>query len=159
KRWIVDPDSWSLFPPEEMSDDYCHFAYADADKLGLPRLAWESCGEGCEKADLLQGLSTYASKPLLGMSRGSGQARPYLFLHQGTLISPDERWVSVNRIIDLESGATEAAFKLDASEVSRVKPCHYGDADRQAPPFSHALWWSRSSLEPSFGESRRTFVT
>lgn len=63
-RWIFHPDTWEFVP--DSSDVQGEDAYLYGSRPGkvrMPKLAWKSCGNGCEKADLWTGIG----RPIVGL--------------------------------------------------------------------------------------------
>ena len=112
EEWLRDPAIWKPLPEPDLWDDGCRAYQADSSKLSFPRLEWETCGEGCERADLVQGYGFAAANALSSHERnGSNSA----FLQISNIIQNDPyKGMEIHRIIDLRGGDTIAAMKIES---------------------------------------------
>ena len=89
---------------------------ADTEDLRFPPLTWEACGTGCERAVVLAGLGTVASKPVIRIERGGGVDRAHLRFNHA-MVSQSDGSLMAQRVVDLTTGRTIAAV-LQAQTVS-----------------------------------------
>lgn len=125
-QWVYDPTAWELLPAEPgFWDDPCAISEAKSGRIGFPALSWETCGPGCEKADLLQGYDPKVWDPILSTVRSSSGA-PSAYLQVTNLLParpPGAKLLSLRRIIDLASGRTVVATKVERFKVSHYSLC------------------------------------
>lgn len=63
-RWIFHPDTWEFVPDSSDVQGEDAYLYGSRPaKVRMPKLAWKSCGNGCEKADLWTGIG----RPIVGL--------------------------------------------------------------------------------------------
>lgn len=106
-QWLIDPEIWTPLPLQEDWDDLCTFWEADPDRIAIPPLDWQPCGEGCARADVLQGVGIVAGNAALGISKTPGVPTPFLRVSSG--LPAQTHRVTLERIIDLKAGRTVAA--------------------------------------------------
>lgn len=157
RRWLADPEAWRLIPPEEMSDDYCYYFYSDKpEKLPFSPLEWKSCGEGCFETDLAPNASDFITKPgLATLPTPTRGGIAYLSLGHGTTAAKG-RWIAVERLIDLSTGRTLSALKLDSLAGTGSEACALGLAD---PPTRRRLIWYRKDEGTGRSWRRSTAAT
>lgn len=120
--WLVDEAIWQPLPHQDW-DDRCTFWQADPDQLQFPDLAWEGCGEGCARADLMQGHGDTAVWPTISMSTASGAVAPIIHLSNAKIFA-GEYSIKIQRSIDLVSGRTiAAASAVKQSVVGEYSSC------------------------------------
>ncbi len=123
--WLDDPEVWSLLPQPEVWDERCYMRQADPDGLQYPPLRWESCGEGCARADVLQGHGDFAAYPVIGTSVHAGGATAFLHFAHAAMTTSAYR-VKMQRSVDLESGLTVAAVQAVVSTKDNFAWCSAG---------------------------------
>lgn len=144
RRWLADPEAWELVPPTELMDDRCYyFRSASSKRLPLPPLAWSPCGEGCERADFLQGASERAWGLSLRTYRIEDESVPYASINHGTVAAAG-RWVNAERLVNLRSGRTEAGLKVDTYPEGK-----FGFLSPSFDLLTKGLIWTRQELSPS----------
>lgn len=106
---LLDPSAWNEVPGGDFWDGYCTVVAMKSDRIDVPVFQWESCGTGCESADLAQGLFEYSS----GLTLSSLADKAYLLVGQKTKLVqkvnyPEDMLVEtwVRRIVDLNDGKT-----------------------------------------------------
>lgn len=110
--WLRDPSNWKPLPEPDLWDDECRAFEADSSKLSFPPLEWERCGETCERADLSQGYGIVTAGSLSSHER---LGREVAFVQVSNWNEDDPHKVmEVHRIIDLESGTTIGAMKVES---------------------------------------------
>lgn len=114
RAWIEDPGAWTPLPGQKDWDDLCLFSYANQDQIKYPALNWESCGNGCERADVNHGVFEHSAQAALSTSEEDGVA--LLRLGQGSTGEP----TALQRVISLTSGETLAAVKtVSTGQISK----------------------------------------
>ena len=129
--WLDDPETWTLLPEHDIWDDYCYLREAHPDRIQLPALSWQPCGEGCARADVLQGHGTVAGAAYMTTSLHGGVATPYLRMAQGGMSAATHK-LKLQRNVDLRSGRTVAA----TLQTMRLKD---GYTTCSAPPTGSGL--------------------
>lgn len=120
QAWLVDDEIWTRvpFPPEY---DRCQVFEGDAGKFQFPPLEWSPCGNGCERADLVQGYGHYASSAFLSTMRIGNSPEVALILYHNARMTHAGKWVGPQRVVRLDSGETIGAIRLD--RVQGISPC------------------------------------
>ena len=108
-RWLTDGRIWTPIPGQADWDDRCTFWEGAPDRMKFPPLAWEPCGDGCQRADIKQGFGTVASTGLVSISSVPGKTRAVMRVSNG--IRLDDHRVQIQRTIDLETGESLAAIE------------------------------------------------
>lgn len=130
QEWLVDRDIWKPLPGEWT--EHCRGYVADKEDLQFPKLAWESCGNACEKADLVQGFGWHAGAASLSTTlNAKGEVPLFRFVLPGL---GDERTLhSLHRILRMDTGDTLAAVRFSRVRDAEYSPCSpavYGGAGR-----------------------------
>lgn len=114
--WLDDRETWSLLPQPEVWDRKCYMREAAPDRIRFPPLTWESCGDACERADVLQGHGTVAGGAAFSTAI-SEASTSYLRLSQVGIASGAFD-LGIQRVIDLRTGVTRGAVQdaIDGSE-------------------------------------------
>ncbi|MBK8998480.1 MAG: hypothetical protein IPM35_22395 [Myxococcales bacterium] len=141
--WLADPNIWSPVPGTEFTHPYCKVFEAAGDKLAFPTLDWQGCGDGCSVADLVQGLGEGAWYGVGSTHRVQGETRAFLTIEQ---VAKGTDVYSVRRVLDVASGASNAAVQLRISDVKKTS-CGFGNGreSARANAFfggepSHEIW-------------------
>jgi len=129
-KWLLDSSIWTLAPQRELWDSDCLLFEGKSDRLQFPILEWQSCGDGCEYADLVQGFVNEngfdAGYPAFGMAHRGGKDVPVVQL--SNYLDGAVRTIEATRIVDLESGVTLGALKSSIPVNARTAYCY------SAPP-------------------------
>jgi len=144
--WLDDSEIWTLLPQAEVFHEYCYMRWAKPDRIRFPALAWESCGEGCSRADLLQGHADTLANAIISTTVRDGSAVAYL--HASSARHGEGGYDTVTqRIINLESGRTVAALQ----ETSKLGPDGYSPcaASKQASGLQAAAFLRNSETRDS----------
>lgn len=108
--WVWDQAYWKSIPELSFTDPPCVVTEAKTSMVPPMPLQWQSCGSGCEWADLVQGLGDLAGFPVTFVAGDSQHQETYLTLRHHMPCT--EPVVVVFRVIRLSDGVTIAALKL-----------------------------------------------
>lgn len=147
--WLEDPDIWKPLPGQEGWDDACFYRAALPDRQRFPPLVWEPCGDGCERADVLQGYGTIAATPAISPAAMGTRAAPVLHFVQAKLPRNGTYSVSLQRSIDLASGETLAAVQQVMRTRDGLATCGVS-AVTATSGLAHSMFRSRQDQLPSF---------
>jgi hypothetical protein len=157
--WVLDPGTWEALPGEDIWNEACRLEAARPDRIEMPALLWQSCGAGCERADVVQGLGDSAALPSLRAEVVDGLPRAFLRVAHVAVKVGDHLQI-VERVIDLNGGQTLGAVRTRVTPEEARVGCSYFPAPapglrREGPtsagvpavfggldPSSRRWWWS-----------------
>lgn len=141
QAWLVDPNIWKPLPGEWT--EHCRGYVAAKKDLQFPELEWVSCGEGCEKADLLQGFGWHAVAASLTTTIDAKGEVPLLrFVVSGL---GDERTLfPLHRLLRLDTGKTLTAVRLSYDRSAPYSPCHTTSKEH-----AQRLVWGLGNFRPA----------
>lgn len=128
--WLLDPTKWTALPQDEVWGEPCRAFEWTAGELPFPPVAWEPCGPGCMRADVVQGYGFTASPVLSTSTLDGGIEKPYLLVAH-VVPGTTGRWQKVFRVVDLDTGRSLGAVKYDSKKGMETAPCFDFDSYRR----------------------------
>lgn len=154
QAWLNDRNIWKPLP-EEMSQ-HCRAHYADRRDLRFPELEWVSCGEGCAKADLVQGLGWHASTvSLTTILDENGEAPLLRFVVSG--LGGHDVLYAFHRLLRLDTGENLTAVRFKKSRGREYSPCSPTTVDH-APRLLWGLGDSSRDVDGAFDITRERWT-
>lgn len=119
--------SWELVPGSQFSGPECWFFQGVPGTLKFPPLAWQSCGTGCELADVIQGYPV-AEASAVAASTTQGVA----YVRFSYLMKDGASTKVLSRVVRLADGVTIAALLKDDHGTGPEAWCYISESRHSA---------------------------
>jgi len=142
QAWLADPDAWQPVPGTEFTEPDCYVYEAKAGKIGFPKLTWQSCGSGCERAELADGYGSKAALPVAATHDLPGG--PAAFVAYDVWVNTPEVNHYVRRVVRLGDGVTVGALSGRQKPNAKWATCGFGNGRESAR--ANALFGAGSEM-------------
>jgi hypothetical protein len=128
QAWLVDAKTWKPVPGTEFTGPACPVFEAQPGTLEFPSLSWQTCGAGCELADVVQGYGSAGLLPVASTHVVGGKAGAFLVVEH---LVAAARYFRVRRLVRLDDGASLGAVEAWIDPKAASSPCLFGN-DRES---------------------------
>jgi hypothetical protein len=130
QAWLADPEAWQPVPGTEFTQPDCYVYEAKAGKIGFPKLTWQACGSGCERAELAEGYDSKAALPVAATHELPGG--PAAFIAYDVWVNTPEVNHYVRRVVRLDDGVTVGALSGRQKPNAQWATCVFGNGGESA---------------------------
>ena len=128
--WLADPEAWQPVPGTEFTQPDCYVYEAKTGKIGFPKLNWQVCGSGCERAELAEGYDSKAALPVAATHELPGG--PAAFIAYDVWVNTPEVNHYVRRVVRLDDGVTVGALSGRQKPNAQWATCVFGNGGESA---------------------------